>query len=133
MRDNELAQWNVALISRAEGYGKVKYHSTINFSGYKVNKVHRSRFKDTTNGYNIGVLSNRYDTRISVAKSEKENSIPLLLIYIIAKESKANPKSGDRVALFDGIKGKHEDVLGFAIQFPVSKREPFNYVGQIIT
>jgi len=127
--DRELLTWNIALISR-KGEGSA-VDASIDFAGYKIVKINRSRYKNDANGYNIGVLSSSSDLTIDIGTTKRNSQTPLLLLYVISKNSGSNVNTSKRVPLFSGLKEK-EDVLGFVIKFPESAKEPLNFIGQVI-
>ena len=55
---------------------------------------------------------------------------PLLLLYLINKNSKVERKAKRTIDLYDGIDSEKVDVLGLAIVFPESKNEKYDYIGQ---
>lgn len=131
LEDRELLEWNVALISR-----KIRKNAKniTRFAGFDIAKVDRSRYRHLVNGMaNIGVLADKGDKDIDFESESDIRKMPLLRIYLVDRNSKrgknATPKS-KRVQLFSGTKNKRIDLLGFAVDLPYSKKEPFGYVGQ---
>lgn len=136
----ELTSWSVAVAGNANPkFG----NDPIYFGGLEVNRIGRSR-RNTEMGYNIGVLTESAHLRIDLepgAESPytgRSAQNPLLLLYPIAKESKARPQPADkktkpgRIDLYHGIGTEHVDLLGLAIVLPQSSQEPNSYIGQII-
>jgi hypothetical protein len=133
----ELQQWNVGVVGNiSSNY----LGDPIDFGGFKINRVGRSR-KYTSKGYNIGVLTESAHLKIDLPRGASDpydgrsSQSPLLLLYPIAKESKAhifiqNPQNNQRIDLFRFVDNKHLNVLGIAIVLPHSQNEPSSFIGQ---
>ncbi len=129
----ELTKWSVAV---AGNLTPVYSSTPVSYGGLQVNRTGRSR-KSTEKGYNIGVLTESEHLRIDLPgrtgdpNDDRSEQNPLLLLYLIAKESAPQTNSTGREPLFKDIAVENQkDVLGIAIVFPNSKREPDNYFGQ---
>lgn len=136
----ELSQWSVAVV----GNEKPKFgNDPVNFGGVQVNRLGRSR-KHRDKGYNIGVLTESAHLRIDLKSgsdspySGRDPQNPLLLLYLVAKESKAsgpykiNPQIDERIDLYRDVETEPVDLLGIAIVLPESLQEPNSYIGQLI-
>lgn len=130
-----LSSWNVAIPSLSENPDNL----VINVGNFKIKAVHRSRmnnFSDNGN-YNIKGLSDKKDRKIDLNKDAKDEfdgrEKPLLLIYLISKNSKAALNSkGVRVDLYDGIEiSKHRNPIAFSIIFPKNNEVSSRYVQPI--
>lgn len=119
LQKEEYKTWNVALIS---GSG-----SLIDFkSGNKISAVNRARLKTAPdNGsYNIKALAGSSDRKIDLpinAKNEYEyRTIPLLLLYVIDKNSvPRDDDSTTREPLYLGLhKSIHKNPSAFTVIFP---------------
>lgn len=133
----ELTLWNIALVGNINS----KYpNDPLIYGGLPINRVGRSR-KHTSIGYNIGVLTESAQLTIDLPDGAnnpydgRSPQNPLLLIYIIAKESMAvkqisEPLFNQRINLYRNIQTDHVDVLGIAIVLPESRQEPNTYIGQ---
>ena len=133
----ELTQWSVAVA----GNLRPQYPGDpVLYGGLRINRPGRSR-KYTEKGYNIGVLTESADLKIDLVPNAadpydgRSPQNPLLLLYLIAKESKSgtfrpDPSVNERIDLFQGIETKKKDVLGIAIVLPASPSEPNDYIGQ---
>lgn len=133
----ELTHWSVAI---ASNINPQYTNDPVMYGGLRINRPGRSR-KYTERGYNIGVLTESEHLKIDLAADAadpydgRSAQNPLLLLYLIAKESEAakprpNPSLNERIDLFQGIPGEKNDVLGIAIVLPASQTEPNNYIGQ---
>lgn len=135
----ELNEWSVAVV----GNSNPKFpDDPIQFGGLPINRLGRSR-KHRDTGYNIGVLTESAHLRIDLAPGAstpyegRSPQNPLLLLYLVAKESRAsgsydpNPKRDQRVDLYRDISSEHVDLLGLAIVLPRSPQEPNSYIGQV--
>lgn len=133
----ELSRWNIVVI----GNINPNYSGDpITYGGLDINRVGRSR-KYTSVGYNIGVLTESAHLKIDLELTAtspydgRSPQTPLLLLYLIAKESEAstsrdNPTQNQRVNLFRFVESEQIDVLGIAIVLPESAFEPNSYIGQ---
>jgi hypothetical protein len=128
----ELMQWSVAVIGNINENPE---NRSVNYGGLPLNLIQRSR-KYTERGYNVGILTDPAHMDIDLTDDETRSSQnPLLLLYLIGKESKAGtqldkPSPGQRINLFRFIKTEKMDALGLAIIFPKSQYQPDNYIGQ---
>lgn len=129
--NGELLQWNVAVVGKKRTDNNKD--STVKWGGLCIAPETRSRLAGTQ--YKVGVISS--PTEIALDNPEKTafdsrpiNQNPLLLLYRISKDSKP-VTVGKLVPLFEGLSTKI-DVLGLVIEFPESRVEPFDYVGQNI-
>ena len=135
----ELTAWSVAVV----GNSNPKFpNDPIQFGGLEVNRLGRSR-KHRERGYNIGVLTESAHLRIdldpgaSTPYEGRSPQNPLLLLYLVAKESRAsgpfkpNPNKDERVDLYRDVANEHIDLLGLAIVLPKSPQEPNSYIGQM--
>ena len=134
----ELTRWSVVIAGNLNPQGG----DPVAYGGLNINRPRRSR-KFTAKGYNIGVLTEADHLKTDLKPDAKDpydgRSVqnPLLLLYLIAKESgpltrkpDSTPSVNERVDLFQGIGTEKTDVLGIAIVLPESGREPHDYVGQ---
>jgi hypothetical protein len=127
----ELTQWSVGVVTNIKP--GIELTPTV-YGGLSVNKIGRSR-KSTDKGYNIGVLTepNHLDVDID-SDGQRDPQNPLLLLYLISKDSKVRPTSRvsvqPRVDLFHNIPSQKIDVLGIAVIFPHSDFEVDHYIGQ---
>ena len=132
LNDNELTEWSVAVVGNSNPMGD---NQTISYGGLNVNPIQRSR-KYTERGFNIGVLTEPNHLRIDLGDDiERLPSNPLLLLYVIWKDSKTtnpktNPDYGQRVDLYFGVNSEKVDVLGVAVILPKSRFEHDSYIGQ---
>ncbi|AEV32441.1 Z1 domain-containing protein [Owenweeksia hongkongensis DSM 17368] len=136
----ELTQWSVAVVGNANPTLGV---NPVDFGGLQINPLGRSR-RYSEKGYNIGVLTESPHLRIDLVEGasspydNRDSQNPLLLLYLVAKESRARiqpqlPLSANvRVNLYYGVKTAHVDLLGIAIVLPESPQEPNSYLGQLI-
>ncbi|MBC8770436.1 Z1 domain-containing protein [Arenibacter sp. BSSL-BM3] len=130
--DGELANWSIAVVGNANPRG---HNNTINYGSLEINPIQRSR-KFTDRGYNIGVLTEPNHITIDLDESEeRQPSNPLLLLYLIWKDSTAtvqheDPVYGQRVNLYYGVDSDKVDVLGIAVILPRSRYEHDSYIGQ---
>lgn len=135
----ELTRWSVAVVGNANP----KFPGDpIQVGGLSINRLGRSR-KHRDTGYNIGVLTESPHLRIDLAPGAstpyegRTPQNPLLLLYLVAKESQAsgefkpNPQPNERIDLYRGIDTEHIDLLGLALVLPSSPQEPNSYIGQI--
>lgn len=126
----ELLEWNVAVVGHVN---PTDNNPSVVIGGLTINKIQRSR-KYTSKGFNIGVLTEPNHRRADLREDEQRH-YPLLLLYLIWKDSRAasyleNPLINQRIDLYRFLESEKVDVLGFAIDFPVSRFEPNNYIGQ---
>jgi hypothetical protein len=136
----ELTEWSVAI---AGNLNPQYPGDPVSYGGLPINRPGRSR-KYTEHGYNIGVLTESDHLKIDLASDAvdpytgRTAQDPLLLLYLIAKESKPvrarnpalRPKVNERIELFYGVETEKIDVLGIAVVLPESEAEPDNYIGQ---
>jgi hypothetical protein len=129
----ELTRWSVGVVSNINPGSE---STPTVYGGLSVNKISRSR-KYTPIGYNIGVLTEPNHLDVDLDLDEiRDPQNPLLLFYLISKESKAKgehkqaPKPQQRIDLFQFIDTKKIDVLGIAILLPFSEFEDDHYIGQ---
>ena len=127
---NELKHWNVSVASHKGSYG----YEAVSFGDLSVYPVNRSRHQKTK--YKIGVISDPSDLVIDLDQQgsinkdpHKNRRLPLLVLYIISKDSAPKHIITELEPLFKDLDEK-ENVLGFAIVFPKSKSEPYGYVAQ---
>lgn len=129
---SELNEWDVAIIGNIRATHE---NQKCQYGGLSINKIQRSR-KETERGFNIGVLTEPDHLQIGLnMDGERDVQNPLLLLYLIWKDSKARtwldkPLPNQRIDLFRSIDSEKVDVLGLAIQFPRSNTEPHSYIGQ---
>ena len=133
MNDRECTEWSVAVA----GPGTDK-HGKTKLGPIHVNHIQRSRFVEPT-GYNIGALTDKHtlvDLPPGATKSDRPATNPLLLIYVVDKNSETKKSKGgrkQRVALFDGFEqDDRQHVVGLGFVFPKSLKEPENFIGQDI-
>lgn len=133
--NSELNEWSVAVVGNA---GPTEQNPTIDYGGLPVNRIQRSR-KHTERGFNIGVLTEpdhlTIDLTPRASRQDRSPQNPLLLLYLIWKDSKAGkfheiPQFDQRIDLYRFLNTEKIDVLGLAIDLPESKYEPHNYLGQ---
>lgn len=131
----ELTQWSLAVVGNT---GPSTSKEPISYGNLPINRIQRSR-KFTLKGYNIGVLTEPDHLNIDLESNEKRSpENPLLLLYLINKDSKAKggeiPESelrvDQRIDLYRFLDTEKIDVLGLAIVLPESRFEPNNYLGQ---
>ena len=128
----ELTEWSVAVVGNVN---PTNDNPTILYGGLQINRIQRSR-KNTTNGYNIGVLTEPDHLRIDIPDGEvRSPNNPLLCLYLLWKDSRAgrqfeHPTHNQRIDLYRNLATERIDVLGIAIVFPTSMHEPNNYIGQ---
>lgn len=131
----ELSKWSFAVVGNSS---PTKQNPTVNYGGLSINRIQRSR-KHTSRGFNIGVLTEpdhlTIDLDEGISKNSRSSQNPLLLLYLISKDSEAkiyqkNPRYDQRIDLFRNIKSEKVDILGLALELPQSKFEPNNYLGQ---
>jgi hypothetical protein len=129
---SELNNWSLGIVSNSLELNKSQ---SIEYGGLRLNMIQRSR-KHRDRGYNIGVLTEPEHLRIDLNENNtRDVQNPLLLLYLIWKDSKAikpleDPLIDQRIDLFRFVESERVDVLGLAIQFPESKAEPNSFVGQ---
>jgi hypothetical protein len=140
----ELQEWSVAI---AGNINPVATDDPIHYGGLPVNRIQRGR-KSTDRGYKIGVLTepdhlsidlppesqiqNPNNNKIPYYIRARSSQNPLLLLYLIWKDSRTSSKSGQRLDLYDHVNSERIDVLGLAIILPKSTYEPNNYIGQLV-
>lgn len=133
--NSELNEWSVAVVGNAN---PTEPNPAITYGGLSVNRIQRSR-KHTERGFNIGVLTEPDHLSIDLlngeSREDRSPQNPLLLLYLIWKNSKAsrfheNPQFGQRIDLYRFLETEKLDVLGMAIDLPQSRYEPNNYIGQ---
>jgi hypothetical protein len=128
----ELTEWSIAVVGNSNPTAE---NDPITFGGLSLNRIQRSR-KFTKRGFNIGVLTEPDHLNIDVDNSDTRSpQNPLLLLYLIWKDSKArnqiiNPVIDQRIDLYRDVNTEKIDVLGIAILLPFSRQEPNNYIGQ---
>ncbi len=139
MTDNELSEWKIAIVGRKrEGPTNKK----IKIASLDLIPITRSRLNKDIYGnkYNVGVLTDKEHLRLDLSEDAKSPydgrsaQRPLLLLYIIASESKARiidtDRRPNRVDLFHGLNEEKVNVAGFALVLPRSTKERDNYIGQ---
>jgi hypothetical protein len=141
LNDHELQSWSIAVAGIEE---PADYEEPVAFGGLTLNMIHRSR-KYTPEGFNIGVLTDKIHLQIDLPDSAQDPhdgrnvQNPLLLLYLISKESKARKlldledlSFGLRIDLYRFVNSEKIDVLGLAMVLPKSRLETFDYIGQKI-
>jgi hypothetical protein len=123
----ELQEWTIGVVSLQSS---VTSDDPVDYGGLRINRLQRSR-KRTNRGYNVGVLTDPSHKEVDgFNRTNRPAENGLLLLYLIWSGSEARTNSTERVNLFHGIDSRQIDVLGFAIELPNSRLEPFNYLGQ---
>ena len=129
----ELKNWSVAVVGNKSS---TPQNPPIQLGGITVNPIQRSR-KYTNHGYNVGVLTEPTHLTIDLPDTSTSRSAdnPLLLIYIISKDSQARKKResvqvGTRVDLYYEVSSERINIVGLAIILPKSRSERNNYIGQ---
>lgn len=133
LADAECTDWSVAVAGPATAK-----HGSEHLGPISVHRIQRSRFVEPT-GFNIGALTDKHtlvDLPDGATKNDRTATNPLLLIYVVDKDSKARTSTSgrkQRVDLFDGIADTHrQHVVGLGFVFPKSLKEPENFIGQDI-
>jgi hypothetical protein len=127
----ELTEWSFAVA------GNIKptvNSDTIIYGGLNIIRTGRSR-KVTSEGYNVGVLTESAHLEIDIKRNTRSPQNPLIILYLINKESRAHVETKpsnkvQRIDLFSFVKTEKIDVLGIAIVLPISRLEPNSYLGQ---
>lgn len=128
----ELTKWSIAVVGNANA---TIQNPMISYGTLDLNPIQRSR-KYTESSYNIGVLTEPDHLKIDLDENQvRSANNPLLLLYLIWKDSKAaktieNPVFDERIDLYRFVNTEKVDLLGIAIQLPKSKYEPNSYIGQ---
>ena len=133
LSDRECTDWSVAVAGPAKDQ-----HGTTSLGPININHIQRSRFVEPS-GYNIGALTDKHtlvDLPPGATKNDRPATTPLLLIYVVDKNSEVKPSTGgrkQRVSLFEGFeKADRRHVVGLGFVFPKSLKEPENFIGQDI-
>jgi len=126
---------NVGIVS----VGANDYNDTIDLGGdVKVRSVNRSRLaiSDVNGSYNIKAISDKLDRRIDLASTASDEydgrTRPLLLIYVISRNSKA--RSISRADLYEGISpDKYRDPVSYSLIFPGDSNSTGRFIQSIGT
>ncbi len=138
-KNGELSNWTVALTSQKEEMPPS--NKKIQFGDSNIEIIPRIRSRLSQYTYKTGVLSDpnhlgsKKDVKgVDGLTQEQRNKDPnqaLLLLYVLWSGSEPKNGSEHTEALFQGLEEK-VNVLGYVIDFPLSKKEPNNYIAQII-
>lgn len=137
--DGELSKWSVGVPTNK--FSK-QNDDNVTYGGLEINMVVRNRFRKVSKGYKVGVITDSQHLTSDLDKksdyfgkkpyyiSGRKPENPLLLLYLICKDSKVNIRAKRTIDLYDGIESEKVDVLGLAFVFPESKNEKYDYIGQ---